>query len=107
MNNGRWVTISGRKVFIRTNEHPMNAFIKNNFKKPEIPEGHKRVRINSQYGNWYYRKEVDYEDPRNYMYYIGGTDANGKEWSYMTPFYNEINDFIKADDEIKERMKNY
>ena len=29
MDNGRWVTISGRRVFIRTNQHPMDAFIKN------------------------------------------------------------------------------
>lgn len=28
MNEGRWVTISGRRVFIRTNQHPMDAFIK-------------------------------------------------------------------------------
>lgn len=28
MNEGRWVTISGRRVFIRTNEHPMNSFLR-------------------------------------------------------------------------------
>ena len=33
--NGRWVTISGRKVFIRTNEHPMNAFLRNKVDQKE------------------------------------------------------------------------
>ena len=38
MDNGRWVTISGRRVFIRTNQHPMDAFIKNTKPKEDKKE---------------------------------------------------------------------
>lgn len=67
----------------------------------------KKVRVNAKYGNWVYRKEVDLEDSSNYMYYFYGTDANGKEWSGMTPFYHEILWFIKADDNDKEVFLRY
>lgn len=62
----------------------------------------KNVRVNKKYGTWFYEKEVDMEDSSNYMYYFYGTDANGKEWSWSTPFYNEILEFIKADDKTKQ-----
>ena len=41
-------------------------------------------------------KEIDLEDSTNYMYYFSGTDANGKEWSWSTPYYHEILEFIKV-----------
>lgn len=63
----------------------------------------KKVRVNEKYGVWYYEKEVDMEDADNRMYHLGGTDANGKEWNWSTPFYDEILNFIKADDETKEK----
>lgn len=62
----------------------------------------KKVRVNKMYGEWSYRKEVDMEDSSNYMYYFSGKDANGKEWSWSTPFYSEMLEFIKADDKTKQ-----
>ena len=50
----------------------------------------KKVRVNEKYGVWTYHKEVDLEDSSNYMYYFSGTDTNGKEWSWSTPYYHEI-----------------
>lgn len=67
----------------------------------------KKVRVNEKYGVWYYDKEIDMECVDNRMYYIGGTDANGKEWNWSTPFYDEILNFIKADDEIKEKYMRF
>jgi len=67
----------------------------------------KNVRINKSYGTWKYRKEIDIEDNSNYVYYLWGIDQNGKEWAWMTPFYNEILEFIKADDKTKEIYLNY
>lgn len=64
----------------------------------------KKVRINKQYGEWFYRKEVDMEDSSNYMYYFYGTDNNNREWSWSTPFYHEMLDFIKADENTKQIM---
>ena len=62
----------------------------------------KKVRVNKIYGEWFYRKEVDMEDSSNYMYYFYGTDNNNKEWSWATPYYHEILDFIKADEKTKQ-----
>ena len=62
----------------------------------------KKVRVNKKYGVWTYHKEVDMEDSSNYMYYFSGTDANGKEWSWSTPYYHEMLEFIKADDKTKQ-----
>ena len=62
----------------------------------------KQVRVNKKYGIWYYEKEVDMEDSSNYMYYFYGTDADGVEWSWSTPYYREILDFIKATSEDKQ-----
>lgn len=73
----------------------------------QLGDGDKKVRVNKEYGEWGYSKEYDYEDRSNYMYHIYGIDKKGKEWSYSTPFYNEILEFIKSDDETKNRMKNY
>ena len=67
----------------------------------------KKVRVNEKYGTWTYYKEIDLEDSDNYMYYFYGTDANGKEWSWSTPYYNEMIDFIKADDKTKQIFINY
>lgn len=64
----------------------------------------KKVRVNKIYGEWFYRKEVDMEDSSNYMYYFYGTDNNNKEWSWATPYYHEILDFIKADEKTKQIM---
>lgn len=64
----------------------------------------KNVRVSKQYGKWTYEKEVDMEDSSNYMYYFSGTDNKGVEWSWSTCYYNEMIDFIKADDETKEVM---
>ena len=55
----------------------------------------KKVRVNKKYGVWTYHKEVDMEDSSNYMYYFSGTDSNGKEWSWSTPYYHEMLEFIK------------
>jgi len=106
---GRWVTISGRRVFIRTNQHPMNAFIRKPKEVAPKEEEHNgnKVRINKSYGEWYYNKEVDYEDASNYIYHLGGTDANGKQWNWSTPYFSEVREFIKADDEQKERYLRY
>ena len=62
----------------------------------------KPVRINKKYGLWEYRKEIDTEDPTNYMYYFYGKDANGKEWAWSTPYYHEMFEFIKASDKDKQ-----
>lgn len=62
----------------------------------------KKVKVNKQYGEWTYIKEVDMEDSSNYMYYFSGKDANGKEWNWSTPFYKEMLEFIKADDKTKQ-----
>lgn len=67
----------------------------------------KKVRVNKKYGEWFYRKEIDLEDNKNYMYYFEGHDINGKYWTWSTPFYNEILDFIKADDKTKEDYIRY
>ncbi len=61
----------------------------------------KRVRINNKYGEWFYEKEIDYEDNSNYMYYFYGKDSDHKEWSWSTPYYHEMIEFIKADQETK------
>ena len=66
----------------------------------------KKVRVNEKYGTWTYNKEIDLEDSTNYMYYFYGTDANGKKWSWSTPYYNEMIDFIKADDKTKQLFIN-
>ena len=62
----------------------------------------KKFRVNKKYGVWTYHKEVDMEDSSNYMYYFSGTDSNGKEWSWSTPYYHEMLEFIKADDKTKQ-----
>lgn len=67
----------------------------------------KKVRINKQYGEWTYEKEVDMEDSSNYMYYFSGTDNKGTEWSWSTPYYSEMLEFIKAPDETKKMMMRY
>ena len=67
----------------------------------------KKVRVNEKYGTWTYKKEIDLEDSTNYMYYFSGTDANGRKWSWSTPYYNEMIDFIKADDKTKQIFINY
>lgn len=67
----------------------------------------KKVRVNSQYGEWYYEKEVDMEDKDNYMYYFYGKDKNKKDWSWSTPYYHEMIDFIKSDDDTKNTMQNW
>lgn len=67
----------------------------------------KKVRVNAKYGIWFYEKEVDTEDSSNYMYYFDGTDANGKEWGWSTPYYNEMLEFIKATDQDKETYIQY
>ena len=66
----------------------------------------KKVKVNKIYGEWFYRKEVDLEDSLNYMYYFYGKDVNGKEWSWSTPFYREMLDFIKSDDNTKQTYIN-
>lgn len=77
------------------------------FKRFKLGAGDKQVRVNEKYGKWGYSKEYDYEDRSNYMYHVYGIDSKGKDWSYSTPFYNEILEFIKSDDAYKNRMKNY
>lgn len=67
----------------------------------------KKVRINKQYGEWTYEKEVDMEDSSNYMYYFSGKDNKGIEWSWSTPYYSEMLEFIKATDETKKMMMRY
>ena len=62
----------------------------------------KKVRVNQKYGIWYYRKEVDMEDSSNYMYYLYGTDSEGVEWHWSTPYYTEILEFIKASAKDKQ-----
>lgn len=64
----------------------------------------KEFRISKEYGTWYYAKEVEEYDSNNYMYYIEGTDSEGNEWNWSTPYYNEIRDFIKSDKETKNIM---
>lgn len=67
----------------------------------------KKVRVNKKYGVWTYHKEIDLENNTNYMYYFSGADANGKEWSWSTPYYYEILEFIKADDKTKQTYIDY
>lgn len=67
----------------------------------------KPLRINEAYGKWTYRKEVDIEDPKNYVYYLSGTDAKGKEWSFLLVSYAECLAIAKADEETKEAMQNF
>ena len=62
----------------------------------------KKVRVNAKYGTWFYTKELDMEDSSNYMYYLYGTDSEGVEWSWSTPYYTEILEFIKASAEDKQ-----
>lgn len=63
----------------------------------------KKVRVNKIYGEWNYTKEVDLEDSSNYMYYFSGVDKDGKEWSWSTPYYHEMLEFIKQDSKGKEQ----
>lgn len=61
----------------------------------------KKVRVNRKYGEWFYEKQFDFENSKNYMYYIYGKDNKGCEWNWSTPYYNEILDFIKSNDNEK------
>lgn len=66
----------------------------------------KKVRINKSYGEWFYRKEIDLMSKEDYMYYFYGTDSKGTEWSWSTPFYTEMLEFIKSNDKDKENYIN-
>lgn len=74
---------------------------KNKFK---LEKGYKQVRVNKQFGEWGYNKEIDPEDSKNYMYNFYGIDKSGKEWDWNTPFYNEMIEFIKGDNELKRNF---
>lgn len=68
----------------------------------------KKIRVNKQYGEWFYEKEVDDWDSSCYNYRLWGTDANGKEWFWPSVVsYQEMLVFIKATDKDKERMLNF
>ena len=68
----------------------------------------KKIRVNKQYGEWFYEKEVDEWDATCYNYSLWGKDANGKEWFWSSvASYQEMLAFIKATDEDKERMLRY
>lgn len=58
----------------------------------------KKVRVNKKFGEWFYEKQVDFENQKNFMYYFYGKDNKGKNWNWATPFYNEMLEFIKSDD---------
>lgn len=104
----KWVTLKdGRRVRIKSTSEYMNDLIRNDEKiklnKKEPTD--KRVRIDKKYGDWYYEKEVDMEDRSNYMYYFYGIDDDWQEWSWSTPYYHEMIEFIKADKDTKQLMK--
>lgn len=68
----------------------------------------KQLKVNKKYGTWYYEKQVDFEDSKNYIYSLYGKDINGKEWSYsVLPSYKTLFEIVKASEEDKERMLSY
>lgn len=68
----------------------------------------KKLKVNKKYGDWYYEKQIDLEDNKNYIYSLYGKDSKGNEWNYsVLPSYKVLFEIVKSSDEDKKRMLNY
>lgn len=77
--NGRWITMNGKHIFIRTNEHPMNAFIRQKGKSKD-----EKDEINEENFKDYIEKE--FEELKPYISKIRKSKENKRgQWGvYIT-----------------------
>ena len=64
----------------------------------------KVLKINKKYGEWFYKKEKDY-DMEFAVYYVYGKDANGVEDNWSSPSFEEIRNFCKLNKDDREKYK--